>query len=132
MQGSADQKTRKMRLGAFITAHGHHVAAWRHPDVAEAANVNFPTMVEVARIAERGLFDMLFSADVVGAAQDDPEDLCMSSFVTRFEPITLFSALATMTTHIGLVCTSTTTYDEPYHIARRFAGLNVISGGRSG
>ena len=74
----------------------------------------------------------LFSADVVGAAQDDPEDLCMSSFVTRFEPITLFSALAAMTTHIGLVCTSTTTYDEPYHIARRFAGLDVISGGRSG
>jgi len=55
-----------------------------------------------------------------------------SSFVTRFEPITLFSALATMTTHIGLVCTSTTTYDEPYHIARRFACLDVISGGRSG
>ena len=132
MQSSQDQKKRRMRLGAFIQAHGHHVAAWRHPEVAEAADVNFPHMVEIARIAERGLFDMLFSADVVGAGQDDLEDLCMSSFVTRFEPITLFSALATMTTHIGLVCTSTTTYDEPYHIARRFAGLDVISGGRSG
>lgn len=132
MQGSHDHGKRKMRLGAFIQAHGHHMAAWRHPEVAEAADANFPHMVEVARIAERGLFDMLFSADVVGAAQDDPEDLCMSSFVTRFEPITLFSALAAMTTHIGLVCTSTTTYDEPYHIARRFAGLDVISGGRSG
>lgn len=132
MQGLQDQKKRKMRLGAFIQSHGHHVAAWRHPEAAEAADVNFPHMVEVARIAERGLFDMLFSADVVGSGQDDPEDLCMSSFVTRFEPITLFSALATMTSHIGLVCTSTTTYDEPYHIARRFAALDVISGGRSG
>jgi alkanesulfonate monooxygenase len=132
MQASHDRKKRQMKLGAFIQAHGHHVAAWRHPDVAEAADVNFPHMVEVARIAERGLFDMLFSADVVGAAQDDREDLCMSSFVTRFEPITLFSALAAMTTHIGLVCTSTTTYDEPYHIARRFAGLDIISAGRSG
>jgi len=63
-----------MRLGAFITARGHHVAAWRRPDVAEAADVNFPRMVEVAQLAERGLFDMLFSADVVGATQDDPED----------------------------------------------------------
>jgi alkanesulfonate monooxygenase len=132
MQGSQDQQKRKMRLGAFIQSHGHHVAAWRHPEVAEAADVNFPHMVEIARIAERGLFDMLFSADVVGAGQDEPDDLCMSSFVTRFEPITLFSALATMTSHIGLVCTSTTTYDEPYHIARRFAALDVISGGRSG
>jgi N-acetyl-S-(2-succino)cysteine monooxygenase len=132
MQASHSQKKRKMRLGAFIQAHGHHMAAWRHPEVAEAADANFPHMVEIARIAERGLFDMLFSADVVGVAEDDPEDLCMSSFVTRFEPITLFSALATMTTHIGLVCTSTTTYDEPYHIARRFAGLDIISGGRSG
>jgi alkanesulfonate monooxygenase len=132
MQGSQDQNKRKMRLGAFITAHGHHLAAWRHPDVAEAADINFPQMVELARLAERGLFDMLFSADVVGTAQDDREDLCMSSFVTRFEPITLFAALAATTTHIGLVCTSTTTYDEPYHIARRFAGLDVISGGRSG
>lgn len=132
MQGSRGHNKRQMRLGAFIQAHGHHVAAWRHPDVAEVADVNFPHMVEIARIAERGLFDMLFSADVVGAAQDDPADLCMSSFVTRFEPITLFSALAALTTHIGLVCTSTTTYDEPYHVARRFAGLDIISGGRSG
>jgi len=132
MQASHDQKKRKMRLGAFIQAHGHHMAAWRHPEVAEAADSNFPHMVEIARTAEHGLFDMLFSADVVGAAEDEPEDLCMSSFVTRFEPITLFSALAAMTTHIGLVCTSTTTYDEPYHIARRFAGLDIISGGRSG
>ena len=132
MQGSQDQKKAQNEAWRLHPAHGHHVAAWRHPEVAEAADVNFPHMVEIARIAERGLFDMLFSADVVGAAQDDPEDLCMSSFVTRFEPITLFSALATTTTHIGLVCTSTTTYDEPYHVARRFAGLDIISGGRSG
>ncbi len=87
MQGLQDHKKRKMRLGAFIQAHGHHVAAWRHPEVADAADVNFPHMVEIARIAERGLFDMLFSADVVGAAQDDPEDLSMSSFVTGSSPL---------------------------------------------
>jgi FMN-dependent oxidoreductase (nitrilotriacetate monooxygenase family) len=132
MQGSQDQSNRKMRLGAFIRAHGHHVAAWRHPDVAQEADINFPHMVEIARLAERGLFDMLFSADVVGVAQDDPDDLCLSSFVSRLEPLTLFSALAALTTHIGLVCTSTTTYDEPYFIARRFATLDLISGGRSG
>jgi FMN-dependent oxidoreductase (nitrilotriacetate monooxygenase family) len=125
-------ETQHLKLGAFLWPTGHHIAAWRHPTVPADAGVNFNHFAEVARIAERGLFDMLFLADQAAIFNDTADNLSRNSYMVRIEPYTLLAALATMTSHIGLVCTATTTYDEPYHIARRFASLDLVSGGRSG
>ena len=126
------EKFRQLKLGAFLWPTGHHITAWRHPDAPADAGVNFAHFVEVARIAERGLFDMLFLADQLAIYNDTPENLSRTSYLVRIEPFTLLAALAAVTTRIGLVCTATTTYDEPYHVARRFASLDLVSGGRSG
>jgi FMN-dependent oxidoreductase (nitrilotriacetate monooxygenase family) len=123
---------RQMKLGAFLRPPGHHVAAWRHAGAAEDAGVNIQHYVRLAQTAERGLFDLLFMADTVTVFEAEPDVLSLTSYVVWFEPFSLMSAIAMVTGHIGLVCTSTTTYDEPFHIARRFASLDQISGGRSG
>ena len=94
--------------------------------------MNFAHYVELAQLAERGLFDMLFVADNLTVWEGDESSIGHFSYVAWFEPITLMSALAAVTRHIGLVCTQTTTYDEPFLIARRFASLDMISGGRGG
>ena len=125
-------RKRQLKLGAFLWPTGHHIAAWRHPDAPADAGISFQHFVEVAHIAECGLFDMLFFADQAAIFQDSRENLGRTSYLVRIEPFALLSALATVTQNIGLVCTATTTYDEPYHIARRFASLDLISGGRSG
>jgi FMN-dependent oxidoreductase (nitrilotriacetate monooxygenase family) len=123
---------RQMKLGAFLRPPGHHVAAWRHPGAQADAGVNIQHYVRLAQTAERGLFDLLFMADTVTVFEAEPEVLSLTSYVVWFEPFSLLSALAMVTEHVGLICTSTTTYDEPFHIARRFASLDQISGGRSG
>jgi alkanesulfonate monooxygenase len=123
---------RKIKLGAFLRPAGHHIAAWRHPDAQADGGVNFRHYVKVAQTAERGLFDMMFSADSATAITASPESLHRMSYVAWIEPYSLLAALASVTTHIGLVCTSTTTYDEPYHVARKFASLDLISEGRAG
>ncbi len=123
---------RKMKLGAFLYPCGHHLAAWRDPGSAVDAGMNFPHYVELAQIAERGLFDMLFVADNLTVWEGEERSIGRFSYVAWFEPITLMSALAAVTKRIGLVCTQSTTYDEPFHIARKFASLDVISGGRAG
>ncbi len=123
---------RQMKLGAFIRSAGHHVAAWRDPQADANSDVSFPYYVQLAKIAERGLFDMLFMADVLTLPHHSSGVLSRTSYVMRPDPFTIFAGIAAVTTHIGLVCTSTTTYDEPYHIARRFATLDHLSGGRSG
>ena len=84
------------------------------------------------KAAERGLFDLMFSADALTGERYDRETLSRTSYVAWIDPMSLLTALAPVTQNIGLVCTATTTYDEPYHIARRFASLDLISGGRSG
>ena len=122
---------RMMRLGAFLRPFGHHVAAWRHPATPENAGNDFQHYTELAQTAERGLFDMLFVADSTGLWSTDRESLSRISYVAWMEPITLMSALSTVTKHIGLACTSSTTYDHPYHLARRFGSLDIISGGRA-
>jgi FMN-dependent oxidoreductase (nitrilotriacetate monooxygenase family) len=94
--------------------------------------MSFPKYAEMARTAERGLFDLMFSADALTGERYDRETLSRTSYVAWIEPMSLLTALAPLTRHIGLVCTATTTYDEPYHVARRFASLDLISGGRSG
>lgn len=128
------RQKRKIRLGAFIPAHGHHVAAWRHPDAPADGGHDFAHYVRVAQTAERGLFDALFLADnsaVVGGIERK-DVLSRTAAAGFFEPLTLHSALAAVTRNIGLVATVTTTYNEPYNVARKFASLDHISGGRSG
>jgi N-acetyl-S-(2-succino)cysteine monooxygenase len=123
---------RQIKLGMFLRPAGHHVAGWRHPDAWADGGLNFAKYVEMARTAERGLFDLMFSADALTGERYDRDTLSRTSYVAWIEPMSLLTALAPVTTHIGLVCTATTTYDEPYHVARRFASLDLISGGRSG
>ncbi|WP_145145103.1 LLM class flavin-dependent oxidoreductase [Roseomonas gilardii] len=124
----------KMRLGLSMRGIGYHSAAWRHPDVPASGAMRFDHFVRVAQAAERGLFDMVFLADGIGIrGHDKPEGaLARSNLNVELEPLTLLSALAPVTRHIGLVATASTTYNEPYHIARKFASLDHISGGRAG
>ncbi len=121
---------RQMKLGAFLMATGHHVAAWRHPDVPADAGLDFKHYRHLARVAEAAKFDALFVADSVAAATGDIASRMARS--DHFEPLTLLSALSAVTEHIGLIATATTTYNEPYHVARKFASLDHLSGGRAG
>lgn len=121
---------RQMKLGAFLMATGHHVAAWRHPDVPADAGLDFKHYRHVARVAEAAKIDALFVADSVAAATGDIASRMARS--DHFEPLTLLSALSAVTEHIGLIATATTTYNEPYHVARKFASLDHLSGGRAG
>ncbi len=124
----------QLRLGAFLYPTGHHIDAWRHPDAQADAGSNFAHYVELAQLAERGKFDLIFMADGVGTRGTDIEALSRTAtrYVAQFEPITLLSALAAVTRNIGFVATASTSYNEPYHIARKFASLDHISGGRAG
>ena len=123
--------SRQIKLGMFLRPAAHHVAGWRHPAAWADGGLNFERYVETARAAERGLFDMMFSADALSGERYDRETLSRTSYVAWIDPMSLLTALAPVTRNIGLCCTSTTTYDEPYHVARRFASLDLISGGRS-
>ncbi|WP_223166804.1 LLM class flavin-dependent oxidoreductase [Nonomuraea sp. SYSU D8015] len=119
--------TRKLHLNAFLMGVGHHEAAWRHPRTEPARLTDVRHYQELARIAERGRLDSVFLADGV-ALQGDVAHNALGGL----EPLTLLSALATVTDHIGLIATVSTTYNEPFHVARTFASLDHISGGRAG
>jgi FMN-dependent oxidoreductase (nitrilotriacetate monooxygenase family) len=128
-------KKRQMKLGMSMRGLGYHVAAWRHPDVPADGTLRFEHYVRNAQMAERGLFDMIFFADGIGIREkDEPRgSLARSGYeIVEMEPMTLLPALAALTQHIGLVTTASTTYNEPYHIARKFATLDLISHGRAG
>jgi FMN-dependent oxidoreductase (nitrilotriacetate monooxygenase family) len=122
-----------MRLGLSIRYLGYHAAAWRHPDVPPGGASEYEYFLNSARIAERGKFDMIFFADGIGIrGKDEPVgSLCRSAQNAELEPLTLLSALAPMTKHIGLVATASTTYNEPFHIARKYASIDHISKGRA-
>jgi len=128
------QRTDQLRLGAFLYPGGHHIAAWRHPDTQANAGIDFRHYVALARAAEAAKFDLIFLADGVGTRGDDVAFLSRTahSYQAQFEPITLLSALAAVTERIGLVGTASTSFNEPYHVARKFASLDHISGGRAG
>jgi alkanesulfonate monooxygenase len=131
MSPSATPRT--MNLGAFVHENGQHVAGWRHPGSYTGSGVDFGQAVDVARTAERGKFDLLFLAD--GAAVStagSAESRRRQGKTVKFEPLTLLSALAAVTSNLGLVATATSTYNEPYTLARQFASLDQISGGRAG
>ena len=122
--------SRQLKLGAFLMATGHHVAAWRHPDVPANAGLDFAHYKRLAQIAEAAKFDALFVADSVAAPTQDIASRMARS--DHFEPLTLLSALSAVTERIGLIATATTSYNEPYHVARKFASLDHLSGGRAG
>ena len=123
---------RQMKLGLFIRPCGHHIAGWRHPRTAADAGVNLQHFIDMAKTAERGLFDMLFSADTNSSWTAEGEGLNRQHYVAWLEPYTLLTALATHTRNIGLVCTASTSFEQPYSVARKFATLDHISGGRAG
>ncbi len=116
---------RQMHLGIFVLGTGNHSAGWRMEGAATRGS-SLPVLQEIARIAERGKFDLFFISD--GLAMDPGDH---PSFVSRFEPLTLLSALAMSTHHIGLGATVSTTFGEPYHVARAFASLDHLSSGRA-
>ena len=117
--------TRQMHLGVFVLGTGNHSAGWRYEGAA-VSNLDLSVTTEIARIAERGKFDLLFISDgLVMDAGDHPSFLC------RFEPTTLISVLSAATRHIGLGATVSTSYGEPYHVARTFASIDHISNGRA-
>ncbi|WP_038362061.1 LLM class flavin-dependent oxidoreductase [Bosea sp. UNC402CLCol] len=123
---------RQLHLGAVMRPVSIHTGAWRYPGAYPDANFNFAHLKRFARKLEAGKFDAFFMADHLAVLNMPVEALKRSHTVTSFEPFTLLSALAGATERIGLVATASTTFDAPYHIARRFASLDHISGGRAG
>ena len=123
---------RQLRLGAFMRPVSIHTGAWRYPGSYPDANFNFAHLKRFAQTLERARFDAFFMADHLAVLNMPVDALKRSHTVTSFEPFTLLSALAGATEHIGLIATGSTTFDAPYHIARRFASLDHISGGRAG
>ena len=124
--------SRQLHLGAFMRPVSIHTGAWRYPGALPDANFNFAHLKRFAQTLERAKFDAFFMADHLAVLNMPIDALKRSHTVTSFEPFTLLSALAAVTERIGLSRPASTTYDEPYHIARRFASLDHISGGRAG
>lgn len=122
----------QIKLGAFLLFTGHHVAAWRHKDASQGDRLE--DFVEFTRLAEDAKFDAIFFADGVGARfkKIDAASRKAHNGVYPFEPITLLSALAGVTHNIGLIATASTSYSDPYNLARQFGSLDRLSGGRAG
>ncbi|HET7399450.1 MAG TPA: LLM class flavin-dependent oxidoreductase [Intrasporangium sp.] len=120
-------RPRQLHLNAFLMANGHHEAAWRHPDVTPSASLTLQHYVDIARTAERGRLDSIFFADGMALHGNVKHNTH-----SAFEPLTLLSALAASTTSIGLIATASTSYNHPYTLARAFASLDHLSGGRAG
>ncbi|KQN99145.1 LLM class flavin-dependent oxidoreductase [Paenibacillus sp. Leaf72] len=121
------QTKKQLHLNLFLMSTGHHEASWRHPDSTPERAVDVHYYVKLAQTAERGKLDSIFLADSYGL----PPTI-QYKVLQGLEPFTLLSALAMATKHIGLIGTASTTYNEPFHIARKFASLDLISGGRAG
>ncbi|TBV02045.1 LLM class flavin-dependent oxidoreductase [Phytopseudomonas dryadis] len=118
---------RQIKLGAMIHGVGHGWGEWRHPEALADASVNFGYYKQQAQLAEAGKFDFAFIADSLHIhAKSSPH------YLNRFEPLTILSALAAVTENIGLVATVTVSYTEPFQVARQFASLDNLSGGRAG
>lgn len=126
------RRDRQMSLGAFLLYTGHHVAAWRHPGASDSTR--FRDFAQFARIAEDAKFDAVFLADGVSARINDAAAASRKahSGFYPFEPVTLLSALSAVTSRIGLVATASTSFSDPYNLARQFASLDHLSDGRAG
>lgn len=119
--------TRQMHVNLFIQSRGHHEAAWRHPMASKLPLTDIDYTIDLAQRAEAGLFDSIFLADVLGLWNDVEK-----APFNWLEPVTTLAALATTTERIGLIATASTTYTEPYNLARQFCSLDHISRGRIG
>lgn len=126
---TAESKTRQIKLGAVLTGTGGpgHFNTWHDPAIPGDASIDINWYIEKARQAEEALFDLVFIVDSQFITADSPPH-----YLNRLEPLTLLSALAVATRNIGLVATLTTSYNDPFNTARRFASLDLISGGRAG
>ena len=122
---------RQLHLGLFIYPAGHHIAAWRHPgvDPREIAGIDY--YMRAAQTAERGKFDLFFVGDMLAARERDGR-VIREGGLNNIDSISITSAIAAATECLGLVATLSTTYNEPYYIAERFASLDHISNGRAG
>jgi FMN-dependent oxidoreductase (nitrilotriacetate monooxygenase family) len=120
-------KQRQLKFGAMVHGVGHGWGEWRHPDALADASVNFNFYKQQARLAEAAKFDFVFIADSLHIHEKSSPH-----YLNRFEPLTILSALAATTDKIGLVATVTVSYTEPFQVARQFASLDHISGGRAG
>ncbi|HTZ35560.1 MAG TPA: LLM class flavin-dependent oxidoreductase, partial [Stellaceae bacterium] len=116
---------RRMHMGVFVLGTGNHQAGWRYEGAA-TSHIDLSVMREIGRIAERGKFDLLFISDSMVM---DPSD--HPSFMCRFEPTTLITALSMCTTHVGLGATVSTSFSEPFNVARLFGSIDHLSGGRA-
>jgi len=123
--------SRQMRLGAFMRPVGIHTAWWRYPGAWPDANFNLKHLISFAQKLEEGRFDAWFMADHLGVLNMPMAALKRSATVTSFDPLTLLPVLAMFTEHLGLIATASTTFEPAYTIARRFASLDHISGGRA-
>src|SRR6266403_4124814 len=124
--------SRRLHLGAFMRPVGIHTAWWRYPGAYPDANFNLQHLIRFAQTLERGRFDAWFMADHLGVLNMPMAALKRSATVTSFDPLTLLPVLAMVTEHLGLIATASTTFEPAYTIARRFASLDHISGGRAG
>lgn len=118
---------RQLRLGTILHGASGNMSAWRHPAAIADASINFEFVKETALKAEAGKLDFLFVADGLYINEKS-----IPHFLNRFEPLTVLSALASVTTHLGLVGTLSTSYSEPFTVARQFASLDHLSKGRAG
>jgi FMN-dependent oxidoreductase (nitrilotriacetate monooxygenase family) len=117
---------RQLHLNLFIHGRGHHEASWRHPTTSPLALTDIRYYVEVAQRAEAALFDSIFLADQLAVGGDVAQ-----APRTWLEPITVLAALAMATQRVGLIATASTTYTEPFNLARQFASIDHISNGRA-
>ncbi len=124
---------RQIKLGAFIPTTSQHAAGWRHPESRPQDHLSIDYAIELAQTAEKGLFDAYFLADGLsvrwGSAAEG--NLGLGDKGVGFEPVTLFAAIAAVTRNIGFIATASTTYEDPYILARKFASLDHISKGRA-
>ena len=134
MTDSTQTSPQQISIGLSMRYLGYHAAAWRHPSADPDAASKLSHYIYIAQTAERAKLDMVFLADGIGLRTRDlpPGALCRSHQTLELEPLTLLSALAALTSRIGLVATASTTYNEPFHIARKWASLDHLSGGRAG
>ena len=123
---------RRLRLSSIALPPGGHLAARRHPSAQSDAALDLPTLTAHARRLEEAGFSALFVADIAAARAEQRDSSSRTTQASEFEPLTLLSALAVLTDRIGLVATTTTSFNEPFHVARRLASLDHISGGRAG
>lgn len=124
--------SKQLKLGALLSPLGFHVAGWRHPSARLDAATDIRHYAHIAQIAERAKLDLLFLADTSAHAIDPPHVRKRMALIHPLEPVTLLSALSVLTTHIGLVASISTTYNEPFRVARSVATLDHLSGGRGG